>query len=89
MTTTLHRYSITETAEVAHGIAIAATTWPELQNDRGALLRKLIALGIETAEDRRARKIDERRAAIRKYAGSAKGVYPPNAAELLKSEWPE
>ncbi|MCU1528677.1 MAG: hypothetical protein JWP75_2440 [Frondihabitans sp.] len=89
MTTTLHRYSITETPRVAEGIAIAATTWPELQNDRGALLRRIIEAGTEAIEARQAERVEARRAALDRWAGSLTGVFPPDVAQRLKEEWRE
>lgn len=89
MATTLHRISITETPEVAHWIDIAAVTYPELLDDRGAALRRIIEIGGAAIERQQEERVRLRREAIRKHAGSMAGVFPPNAAQRLKEEWPE
>lgn len=80
---------ITETDEVAHALDQAALVWPELCDDRAALLRRVIARGSEAIGTEREARLAQRRAAIRETAGALTGVYPPNAAQLLKQEWPE
>jgi hypothetical protein len=88
MPTIRRRHAITETPDIAEALDDAAVVWPELRNDRTALLRKLIEQGrLETA-----RAADERiaavRQAIRDGAGVATGDYPRQAASELKREWP-
>lgn len=89
MPTTRARHMVTETAEIERALDTAARAWPELRDDRAALLRRLIARGAddigEVAEGRRR----ERLAAIRETAGTFTGVFPPNAAAALRDEWPE
>lgn len=41
-------HMITETDQLARAIDAAALGWPELADDRGALLRRLIGLGADT-----------------------------------------
>lgn len=88
MPTTRPRHAITETPEIARAIDDAAVVWPELRDDRTALLRKLIETGRMAA----VRATDERtvavRRAIRDGAGAATGDYPRGAAVELKREWP-
>jgi uncharacterized protein (DUF2236 family) len=80
---------ITETDDVARTLDAAMRVWPELRNDRAALLRRVLDRGAESVE----RDADERRtrrlAAIRETSGSMTGVYRPNEAQLLREEWPE
>lgn len=80
---------ITETDDVAQGLDTAARIWPELRDDRAALLRRVVERGVESverdADERRARRL----AAIRETSGSLAGVYRPNEAQLLREEWPE
>ncbi|BDZ52181.1 hypothetical protein GCM10025867_44220 [Frondihabitans sucicola] len=89
MATTLHRFTVTETAAVAHAIDLARFTWPELQNDRAALLRRIIEWSGGELEERRASVLASRREAIRANAGAATGAFPPDAADSLKGEWAE
>lgn len=89
MPTTRHRYSITETDELARTLDAAARVWPEHRDDRGELLRLVLRWGAERVDEVAADRLAARRAALRETAGSLTGVYPPNAAQLLKEEWPE
>jgi hypothetical protein len=88
MPTVRPRHAITETPEIAEALDDAAVVWPELRDDRTALLRKLIETGrlaaMRTAEER----TTAVRRAIRDGAGAATGVYPRRAAAELKREWP-
>lgn len=80
---------ITETDDVRDVIDAAARVWPDLHGDRAAILRRLIERGAQgvVAEDEEWR--EKRRRDILSVAGSLTGVYPPNAAQTLKEEWPE
>lgn len=89
MTTTLHRYSVTETPAVARALDLAAVTWPELRDNRAALLRRIVEWGAVALEEQRARVLDERREALRRYAGAMEGVFPVDAARRAEDEWPE
>ena len=83
------RHMITETDDVEHALDEAALVWPELQGDRAALVRRVFALGAEAVHESREVRLAERRRAIRETSGMFTGVWPPNAAQLLKEEWPE
>lgn len=89
MPTTRHRFSITETDELARTLDAAARVWPELHDDRSALLRQVLRWGAERVEDVAGEKLERKRAAIRELAGSMPGIYPPGEAQRLKEEWPE
>lgn len=89
MPTTRHRYSITETDELARALDAAARIWPQHRDDRGELLRLVLRWGVERVEQVAGARLTERRAAIRELAGSMTGLYPPDAAQRLKEEWPE
>ncbi|MFT4219243.1 MAG: hypothetical protein QM611_01825 [Microbacterium sp.] len=89
MPTTRHRYSITETDELAHTLDVAARIWPQHRNDRGALLRLVLRWGAERVDEVGAERLARRRAAIRELSGSMTGIYPPGEAQRLKEEWPE
>lgn len=79
---------ITETDEVERAIDDAAKIWPELRDDRAALLRRIIDRGAEAVRDGAVAEISERRRAIRETAGMFRGMYPPGEAARLKDEWP-
>ncbi len=80
MPTARPRHSVTETDSIAAALDDAARIWPQLRDDRAALLRKLIEAGhTATAKSR---------SAIREAAGAATGAYPRDAASELKAEWP-
>jgi hypothetical protein len=89
MPTLRQRHMITETDEIARAIDAAALSWPELAGDRAALLRQLIVAGAEATLAVDHARIAARRLAIRRGAGALTGMYPPNAAQLLKDEWPD
>lgn len=80
---------VTETPQIKEAIDIAATTWPEIQNDRAALLRRIVEFGSDELRRHHAAEIEQRRVLIRDGAGSLTGVFPANAAELLSHDWPE
>jgi hypothetical protein len=80
---------ITETDEVERALDQAALIWPEIRDDRAALLRRVIERGAEAVTSTVRERRGQRRAAIRETAGILAGVYPPGAARLLKEEWPE
>jgi hypothetical protein len=83
------RHMITETDDVERALDEASLIWPELKGDRSGLLRRIIERGAESVHESREVRLAARRAAIRETSGMLPGVYPPNAAQLLKDEWPE
>lgn len=87
--TTRHRFSITESDDLARVLDAAAGIWPEHADDRAELLRLVVRWGGERVLDVAQERRQERLAAIRETAGALSDVYPPNAAQLLKDEWPE
>ncbi len=89
MPTVRPRHMITETDEIARAIDAAALVWPRFADDRAALLRQLIDTGAERVASIEDERVTARRDAIEKWAGAFTGVFPPNAAQLLKDEWPE
>lgn len=89
MPTARPRHSVTETDAIAHALDVAARAWPDLRDDRAALLRRLIERGAESAESAVEQAVAERLEAIRATAGAGTGLYRPNERELLREEWPE
>jgi hypothetical protein len=79
---------ITETADLQKALDDAARVWPELRDDRAALLRRVIDAGAQTLRDDAERARQERRRAIRSTAGLLTGMYPAGEADRLKNEWP-
>ncbi len=80
---------ITETDEVQRILDDAARVWPELRDNRAALLRRVIERGAEAVGEAAAAKREQRRRAIRETSGMFTGMYPPGEAARLKLEWPE
>jgi hypothetical protein len=89
MPTTRPRHTLTETPELARALDAADSAWPELGNDRPALLRRLVETGYHAVVQRLDGRLTARRLALHRGAGVATGAYPAHAAEALKSEWPE
>lgn len=83
------RHMITESDDLATALDRAALVWPELHGDRAALLRNIVARGVESVNASDDQRRAGRRSAIRETAGSLPGVYPPGEAQRLRAEWPE
>lgn len=80
---------ITETDEIERVLNVAARVWPELRDDRAALLRQVIEQGAESVRERAQMVRDARLRAIRETSGMFTGMWPPGEAARLKDEWPE
>lgn len=89
MPTTRPRHMITETPEIETAIDDAALAWPELADDRAALLRRLIAEGRDVAHAIWADRLSQRRAAIRESSGMFTGMWPADVVQQMRDEWPE
>ena len=89
MPTIRPRYTLTETAELARALDAASVVWPELRDDRAALLRRLVETGHQAVMNSTEQRIAVRREALSHAAGALTGAYPAGAADALKSEWPE
>lgn len=87
MVTSLHRFSITETPEIAHAIDIAAVSWPELENNRTAVLRRILEVGAQAVERTSHDRLERRRAAIKAGSGSSTGSWPSGGGDELRAEW--
>ncbi len=88
MPTSRPRHSITETDSIAHAIDVARQTWPEVADDRAALLRRLVEHGAARLEASGAEQRVRRLLAVDDTAGILAGVYRTDEARLLHDEWP-
>ena len=79
---------ITESDRIAKTLSSAALLWPELAEDRGALLRKVLETGMEQVETQAEVRVQSRHRAIAKSAASLTGIWPTNWREELRDEWP-
>jgi len=79
---------ITESDRLASALEVAAQLWPEAENDKGALLRRILETGIDAIEQQAAGRLRDRQAAIRRSAGAMTSVWPANWREELRDEWP-
>lgn len=79
---------ITESDRIADALSVAETIWPELAQDRAALLRKILETGIETLEARISDRGAARLAAVEQSAGLLTDVWPANWRAELRDEWP-
>jgi hypothetical protein len=89
MPTTRARHMITETHAIELMLDDAAGEWPALRDDRAGLVRRLIELGAETVHARNESRRAERRQAIRETSGMFDGMWPDDAVQRMRDEWPE
>jgi len=79
---------ITESDRLSEGLTRAAEIWPEVSDDKGQLLRRLVETGVDTVLQESAARTQERAKAIYRVAGSLSGVWPDSWREELRDEWP-
>lgn len=79
---------VTETDEIASALDHAAAMWPELKDERAALLRKLISAGISSLDSELEAKKKARIAAIKGQAGMFPAHMWENFREEQLAEWP-
>jgi len=84
MPTTRPRYTLTDTGVLREQLDEAQRRWPEVRNRKELLLRLA-----EAGRKAIAREAEERKRAIAESAGALTGVYPPDALEQLRADWPE
>lgn len=84
MPTTRPRYTLTDTGTLREQLDAAQRRWPDVR-DRKELLLRLADAGRKAI----AQEAEERLNAIRRSAGALSGVYPPDALERLREDWPE
>lgn len=80
---------ITETDEVAHALAVAASRWPDDRERPAKLLLDLVREGHRAIAEDEHRTVAQRRAAIERTSGVVAGVYPPGYLDQLRGDWPE
>ena len=79
---------ITESDRITQALDAVAARWPELANDPGQQLRRVLEIGIEQLLAETAAIRAERAAALGKVAGSMPEVWPSSGREELRDEWP-
>jgi len=84
--TTLPRHAITETPRVAAMLDDAEAVWPGVS--RADLLRRLLEAGHAHVTDKRTADRRRRLTVIAQVSGSMPDVWPADAAQGLKDEWP-
>lgn len=89
MPTTRHRYTITETDEVARALAEAAREWPEESRAPGRLLAHLVEEGRRALAARREKALAADRAAVEQVSGTLTGLYPAGYLTQLREDWPD
>ena len=88
MPTTRPRHMITESDRIAEALELAALKWPEHSEDRGALLRKILEIGLDSLSQSASQETSARLQQIAKAAGSMDGIWPKNWREELSQDWP-
>ncbi|HVD39012.1 MAG TPA: hypothetical protein VNC15_09295 [Solirubrobacterales bacterium] len=84
MPTTRPRYTLTDTGALRQQLDEAQQRWPDVE-DRKDLLLRLAAAGQKAIRG----EAEKRKRAIAETAGAFTGVYPPDALERLREDWPE
>jgi len=84
MPTARPRYTFTDTGALQEQLDEAQRRWPQVRSRKELLLRLA-----EAGRKAIAREADERRKAVAQTAGALTGVYPLDALEQLRSDWPE
>ena len=79
---------ITESDRVAEALELAAARWPEHSGDRGALLRKVLEVGIESLSQAASQAMSNRLQHVSQVAGSMDKVWPENWRDELSEDWP-
>lgn len=88
MPTLRPRYTVTESDELARALGEVARAHPELDGDRNAQFRQLVAEA--TARYDRAREVRLERMRVALGSIAALGLsYPPGYLDGLRAEWPE
>jgi len=88
MTSKKPRYVIAESDSLSRGLSIAGQRWPEIREDKAALIQKLLETGTRGVENELARRQTERMRQIQKVAGSM-DVWPSNWRQETDSQWPQ
>ncbi|MFV0373443.1 hypothetical protein [Microbacterium sp.] len=89
MPTMRPRHTLTETDDLARALDTAAQLWPECSGDRGALLRRMVAVGAGQVEASAAEQVARRHRALDALAGSVDSGGDPGHRDRLRDEWPE
>ena len=86
MPTNRHRYTITETDEVARALRLAAERWPEQRGQGGQLLHRVLEDWARNTTTKR----EQHRAAILATSGAAfRGEFEAGYRDELRADWPE
>jgi hypothetical protein len=86
MPTTRPRYQVTETAQVARALDLAAQRWPG--ESRSKLLLRLVDIGGGALEQEQHTKDNTHRAAVRASSGRYAGAFGPDYLTELRADWP-
>jgi hypothetical protein len=87
MPTSLQRFQVTETPDVAAAIDTAAILWPD--ESRSRLLAKLIDAGGRALQNEVNGGTEARLRAIRSVVGTLDEIYQPGYLDELRNDWPD
>lgn len=89
MPTTRTRHFIIETDHLKQTLDEAATLWPELSEDRTALLRKVLEAGESWVREQVGAKKRIRIQSIETLIQDSENIWPSDWNEARKAEWPD
>jgi len=83
------RHAITETDDIKNALDVASRAWPELADNPGALLRRLVLVGADAVSEHHATVTRVRRNAVDATSGTLAGVFGADYLRELGEDWPE
>lgn len=88
MPTTRPRHMITESEQLAHALELAGERWPEIAEDKGKLIKKMLEFSAEALRKEQNSVMAQRLSKVEELAGSLEDVWPANWREEARAEWP-
>ena len=89
MPTARPRHMITESDDLSLALDRAATLWPELADNRTALLRQILEQGMLAMNTRASERLATRATTIAEIEREFDDLWPEGWLDQMKSEWPD
>ena len=89
MPTARPRHMITESDDLSLALDRAAALWPELADNRTALLRRILEQGMLVMNTRASERLATRATTIAEIEREFDDLWPEGWLDQMKSEWPD